>query len=160
MSENWTADDDLLLAALGKALHAADDMPASFVESAKACYSWYTVDSELAELTYDSALPEFELPELATTRAESASVQALTFASNGLTIELEISDRILQGQLVPCQEGEIEMHRPSADVTIVRCDESGYFRFPVIPTGPFRLRCRTDAGVVVTTRWVTLGLAD
>jgi hypothetical protein len=157
MSDHWTNDDELLLTALRHALATEDQPSPEFIATAQACYSWYSIDGELAELTFDSARPDVALPA---TRAESASVQAMTFASAQLTIELEITDRVIRGQLVPHQSGDVELHVLNADVTRVRSDQLGYFSIPVVLAGRFRLRCHTDSDCVVTTRWIALDVPE
>src|SRR5580692_5651501 len=51
--EGW--DDEQLLAALGEAVKAREAVPEWFVETGKNAYAWHNIDSELAQLTYDSA---------------------------------------------------------------------------------------------------------
>ena len=47
-------DDDELLAALGEAIRAREEVPEWFVETGKNAYAWHNIDAELAQLTYDS----------------------------------------------------------------------------------------------------------
>jgi hypothetical protein len=158
MSDHWTDDDQLLLDALRHALDTEEQQPsAEFIATAQACYSWYSIDGELAELTFDSTRAGAALPA---TRAETASVQALTFASAHLTIELEITDDAIRGQLVPHQSGDVELHLLNADITRVHSDQLGYFSIPVVPAGRFRLCCRTASDCVVTTRWIALDVRE
>ena len=46
--------DEQLLSDVGAAIAAADEVPASVIEAAKASFTWRTVDAELAELVFDS----------------------------------------------------------------------------------------------------------
>lgn len=151
MTDNPT-DEVALLAALTRALHDLDDPPPDVITAARACYAWHTIDAELAELTYDSAHQHDQV----TMRADPAAVQALTFTSPQLTIELEIADRTIRGQLVPQQSGNIEFQLVAGDGLRVRSDELGYFATDFVPHGRFRLCCHTSQRVVVTTVWVSL----
>src|SRR5438093_422490 len=110
MASRWWSDDDQLLAALDEALRAARAVPRGFVEAGKAAYTWRGVDAELAALTYDSALDQPRA--LAASRAEPAPLRALTFVSAELTVELEVTEDALLGQIVPAQPGEVEV-RPA-----------------------------------------------
>ncbi|MFC7111302.1 hypothetical protein ACFQQB_69425 [Nonomuraea rubra] len=106
MSEAW--DDHELLARLRAAIEAAEAVPRDFVEAGKSAFAWREIDldmelAELAELTYDSAMHREE--EAAALRADSAVLRALTFAATQLTIELEITEGALLGQVVPPQAG-------------------------------------------------------
>jgi len=151
MTDDWTGDS--LLAALDDALSAARSVPPDFVATGKACFAWHGVDAELAQLTRDSALDS----GLATTaRAESAVIRALTFVAPRLTIELEIGEDALRGQLVPHQAGELELQLVSGEKFGARADELGYFVFARVPTTSFRLYCRAEDDVTVTTTWITL----
>ena len=155
MTNDWT-DDNFLLSALGHALRDMDDPPPDFIAAGQSCHAWFTIDSELAELTYDSARHHDD----AATRAEVAAVQALTFTGSHLTIELEIEPHATHGQIVPPQLGEIEFQVPDGEAIRVRTDEFGYFTVAFVPSGRFRLRCSTSKGVVMTTSWVTLDAHD
>jgi hypothetical protein len=153
--EEWLAalqDDDELVAALHDAMTAREAVPASFVEAAKNAYAWHNIDAELAQLTYDS---ERDQRMVTTTRAETASIRALTFTSPQLSIELEISEDSLLGQILPPQAGTLEIHT-TTEIETTRVDEIGIFAVEPIPSGSFRLRCRTPDGVDVMTGWISL----
>jgi hypothetical protein len=149
--DGW--DEEQLFDALREALRARQAVPARFVEVAKSAYAWHNIDAELAQLTYDSSR---EQDRLAGVRSETASVRALTFTSAHLSIELEVTDDALIGQIIPAQEGTIEVQaqeytRPAAPI-----DQIGCFAIDPIPASPFRLHCHTDQGTDVVTGWITL----
>ena len=150
MREGW--DDEQLLAALREAMKARQAVPSWFVEMATNAYAWHNVDAELAQLTYDS---ETDLARAAATRSEAASIRALTFTSPHLTLELEVAESSLIGQIIPPRAGILEIHTP-AGVTSSPVDEIGCFAVDPIPASPFRLRCRTADGIDALTGWVTL----
>jgi hypothetical protein len=150
----WWSDDDQLLAALGEAVRSARGVLRRFVESGKAVYGSTDLDAELAALVYDSAVDRAE-PVLAT-RAEPAALRNLTFASARLNIHIEVTRDALHGQIVPAQAGEIELDLADGPLRGIPIDEVGWFVVQPVPTGPFRLRCRTSIGAAVVTAWVTL----
>jgi hypothetical protein len=153
MAESW--DDDELLAALGQALAARRAVPREFVEAGQSAFAWRNIDAELAQLTYDSARGAEPEPALRAA-PEAASIRALTFTSAHLTIELEVTRDALVGQVIPVQAGTIEVQSQGGPATAFPADEIGCFSIAPIPAGPFRLYCRTAAGVDAVTGWVTL----
>jgi hypothetical protein len=150
MRDEW--DDDHLLEALHEAMEARAGVPAELAEAAKNAYTWRTIDAELAELTFDSSRE----PELANTRAESASIRALTFTSPRLTIEVEVTQNSLIGQVIPLREGTLETQTQDGATTSTQVDEIGCFSVEPIPLSPFRLRYRGQQGTDVVTGWITL----
>ena len=150
MRDGW--DDEHLLAALGDALRARQEVPEWFVETGKNAYAWHNIDAELAQLTYDSLV---DRERAAAVRSEAASIRALTFTSARLSIELEVSESSLVGQVIPPRAGTLEIHT-TAGVTSSPVDEIGCFVVDPIPSSPFRLRCRTEDGADVLTGWITL----
>jgi hypothetical protein len=153
VASDWSSDDDQLLSALGEALRVAQEVPRGFVEAGKAAIEWPQIDSELAALTYDSALDTGRT--LATVRAEPAQLRYLTFTSPEVTIELEVSGDALLGQVVPPQSGELEILAAGTPARTADIDAVGCFVIRPIPSGPFRLHCHlADANVV--TDWIVL----
>ena len=151
MRDGW--DDEQLLGALREAMRARQAVPSWFVEMGKNAYAWHNIDAELAQLTYDS---QAETKEPAFVRSEAASIRALTFTSARLSLELEVGENSLIGQVIPPQAGTLETHTKDG-LTTSRVDESGYFAVEPIPASPFRLRFQTaGGGVDVVTGWITL----
>jgi hypothetical protein len=150
VSGDWWRDDVALLGRLAEAWQAGQDVPADFVAAGKAVWRPPDLDAELAELVYDSRR------ELAGVRSDTAVLRALTFASATRTIELEVGDGALLGQLVPPAQCEIELEQADGVTAAATSDGLGYFTLPSVPRGPFRLRCRADAGTDVVTAWITI----
>jgi hypothetical protein len=146
-------DDEELLAALRQALAERQAVPPEFVEAAKNAFAWHNIDAELAELTYDSSRDAESAPS---TRAETASIRALTFTSAHLTIELEVTHDSLLGQIVPAQPGTIKVQLRDGAESTVPADEIGRFTVRPIPAGAFRLHCKTSADADALTGWITL----
>ena len=145
-------DDKRLLGELREAIKARQAVPSWFVETGKAAYAWHNIDAELAQLTYDS---ESDVGlAAAVTRSESASIRALTFTSPRLSIELEVTEDSLLGQIIPPRAGTLEVHT-TVGVTSSPVDEIGCFVVD-LPGSPFRLRCRTEDRADVLTGWITL----
>jgi hypothetical protein len=150
MPDDW--DDEEILAELGEALRAREEVPEWFIETGKNAYAWHNIDAELAQLTYDSLV---DRERAAAVRSEAASIRALTFTSTQLSIELEVAESSLIGQIIPPRAGTLEVHT-TAGVTSSPVDEIGCFVVDPIPSSPFRLRCRTEDGADVLTGWITL----
>ena len=155
MSQQWWEDDDQLLAALREAFRSARRVPAEFTATAKATFAWRDIDAELATLTWDSVLVGTEA-ELAGQRAESASLRSLTFTCGELTLEIEVTESALLGQLVPPGPGRIEARTIDGDVIAAVINQVGGFTICPFPRGPFRLFCHTMSGANVLTSWLAL----
>jgi hypothetical protein len=151
VSASW--DDDELLTALRQAVRSREAVPADFVDAAKGAFAWHNIDAELAELTYDSLR---SATDALSTRAEAASIRALTFTSEHVTMELEIVGDTLLGQVVPAQRAAITVQHGTGSRTNLDADEIGRFLVQPVPSGPFRLRCRTAAGTEALTGWIVL----
>jgi hypothetical protein len=148
----WSSDDELMTA-LGDALRAARKIPPDFIEAAKASFAWHNVDVELAALTYDSSADRLAG---VMTRAEPAALRSLTFANGRLTIEMEVINDALYGQVVPPESGEVELQLADHTVSTAAIDAVGYFTIGPVPVDSFRLRCLTSSGYTAVTNWVTL----
>ena len=153
MADQWWSDDDELLEVLKDAMTVAREMSRGFVDAGKAAYAWRTIDAELAALTYDSAWDADQLDTA--TRAENATLRALTFASGGLTIELEVTPEALLGQIAPAQAGVVSVRVDTQETASAQIDEVGFFIIRPVPAGSFRLLCSTDSGESVLTGCVS-----
>jgi hypothetical protein len=149
--ESW--DDDRLLAALRDSIRARQDVPSWFIDTGKSAYAWHNIDAELAQLTYDSSVDALRTTVV---RSEHASIRALTFTSAGVSIELEVTEDCLLGQVVPPRGGTVEVHDKAGATTDTPIDEIGCFVVDPIPASPFRLRFRTADGIDVVTGWIQL----
>jgi len=145
--------DEELLGELQQAISARRAVPPEFVEAAKNAFMWHNIDAELAQLTYDSTRSS-ELA--AATRSEAAFIRALTFTSARLTIELEVAEDSVLGQIVPAQLATIEVQAQDGPASVISTDEIGCFSISPIPAGPFRLRCQVAASGDILTGWITL----
>ena len=145
-------DDERLLAALSEAMKARAAVPSWFIETGKNAFAWHNIDAELAQLTYDSN--EDRMP--AVTRAETASIRSLTFTSEHLTLELEVTGNSLLGQIFLARAGVLEIHTRAGEISTTEVDEIGCFSVEPIPASPFRLRSSASDGTHVLTGWITI----
>jgi len=153
MSGRWWMDDDRLLDALGDALRAGP-VPEDLIEAAKRAFAAHDLDAQFAALVYDSALDDGLA--LAATRAEPAFLRAMTFATADLTIEVEITEDAILGQVLPPRAGVVNVQLAKGEGVTVVVDEAGGFVVRPIPSASFRLHCRTAAGVSALTDWIAL----
>jgi hypothetical protein len=155
MAQQWWQDDDQLLAALGEALRSERNVPADFIAMGKAAFAWRGIDAELATLTYDSIFEGTEA-ELAGARSEPTSLRYLTFTSGERTLEIEVTDDAILGQLVPPSPGRAEARTADGTVVTAVIDQGGGFTFRPVPRGSFRLYCHAASGASVLTNWLML----
>ena len=151
--DDWT--DDELMSELQAALRAEQEAPGALVDAGKAVWTWRSVDAELAALTYDSAL-EAMTERLVATRSESADLRSLTYASQNLTIELEVTRDALLGQIQPAQSARAELALRDGSATAIDVDDVGWFTVRPVPRSPFRISCTTEDGIKVVTAWIEL----
>jgi len=151
MTAVW--NDEELLGALREAVRARQQVPAEFVAVGKSSFAWHNIDAELAELTYDSIR---DVADAVGVRTEAASIRALTFTSARLTIEIEVTQDALVGQIVPPQAAVVKIRFRSGGEADVTADDIGCFTIQPIPIEQFRLECQTADGIQALTGWVVL----
>jgi hypothetical protein len=152
MTMNHWANDDDLMRALGDAVSETRAVPDTARTAARAAFSWRTVDGELLALSYDSMLHEDALVR----RADGAQVRTASFQGDGVTLEVEIDDGNLLGQLVPGQACRVTLESLDGSVLDAEADESGFFSFPKLATGrSVRFRLET-ADTAMTTDWLAV----
>ncbi|MBO3088443.1 hypothetical protein [Cellulomonas dongxiuzhuiae] len=136
------AEEDVLrrvTAAASTAFHAHRGMLALRDELA--------TDLLLLSLVHDSCTAD----EPAGVRDRSGQPsRTLVFEGEGVGVEVEVSDGVIEGQLIPARPGRVVLRRPDGDVAGVDTDEVGYFRLAARPEGPVRLVCESADGTCVT----------
>lgn len=147
-SAQWD-DDDELLAELRAALEAPP-VPEHVATAAKAAYTWRTIDEELAfaALVYDSALAD---PAL----VRGAGPRTLLFEGDRLSVEIEVNEEGVVGQLIPPQAGLVRLLDAAGTFAETQADEVGCFLLPRPERGPVRLICRSGEDAVGTP-WLPL----
>lgn len=137
------AEDDGLLTALGAALATpTEDVPLDVLRSAERAYRWRTTEPRLgpALLVYDPP---------AVNRGQQPHARRLIFASDGLSLELDVGPRTAVGRLLPAETGHVTVEAADGWARSEPVDGSGRFRIPV-PRGPVRFRCVTGNAQLVT----------
>ncbi|WP_117000937.1 hypothetical protein [Desertimonas flava] len=151
-SDPSTPSDDTLLELLGAALQVADPVPEHVLAAARGAVAWRTIDQDLADLVFDSAV------ELTGVR-DRDSARQLTFRTADLEIELMVVDpasRRLVGQLVPPLATSVTLESTS-ESAVQHSDAYGRFTFEAIADGPVRLAVGGAEGRAdVLTDWVLL----
>lgn len=147
MNDTLPLDDDELLARLRGLAAVNDPVPAAVLTAAKGAFALRTLDDELADLLFDSLLDE------ALVGIRGSASRQLTFGVRDMTIDLDVDDDGLVGQVSPSGPTVVELEMLDGSVT-GEVDDLGRF-FLARPTGPFRLRVGVD-GHQVTTEWVNL----
>jgi hypothetical protein len=139
--------DDELGEALRRILAVADPVPGAARAAASAVFSWRDIDAQLAALTSDS------LTELAGAVVRGTPPRMLTFTTDALTIDLEVTEldgqvRIL-GQLSPARAAEVSVEWADGSRSVT-ADVRGRFSVQRLPSGWLRVgvasagRCHTE----------------
>ncbi|MDX6226925.1 MAG: hypothetical protein QOI76_315 [Frankiales bacterium] len=149
--------DDALLAELSAAAAVHDAVPPAVLAAAKASLTWRTIDTELADLAFDSSVDESRV----LVRGPQSDEQLLTFETEELAVDLQVTKRgdgrRLVGQLAPAGVAEIEVRTASGVVVTITSDELGRVPAVDVPAGSLSLRIRrAGAAVAVVTDWVTV----
>jgi hypothetical protein len=149
--------DAELLAELRGAVAAADPVPDRLLDTAKAAYGWRRIDEELANLQFDSLAGSEVLVRGAVvgTTGDRASDLHLSFATGEVSIEVDVADRMIFGQVVPAGATEVTLVQSTGHQLSSPCDALGQFSFDRRPTGPIRLVARQPGGDIVTA-WFTV----
>jgi hypothetical protein len=138
------AFDEGLERELRQAAAVLDPVPDDLRQLALEAYALHDIDARIAELTFDSLVDAIPV------RGATDVPRMLTFQAGELTVDVEVTGDGLIGQVLPPQAARVEvLHgpRPGARLTT---DDLGRFTGEAPPAGPFALRLRTDADVVVT----------
>jgi hypothetical protein len=143
--------DDELFDELRSVLRRTDPVPAEVTDFAKAALAWRRLDVQLAELLEDSVLDE------AAALTRGGGSRSLTFRTDDLTIDVEIQDGHLLGQLAPPAEATVELQGEDGELAATAdADTLGRFRLELGGEGRFRLRVVPPAGRAVETSWFSL----
>jgi len=150
MNSPWT--DDELLRELAAALRE-EPVDDSIVRAAQGAFAWRTVDADLIMLELDSnAIAAADAPVRA---GGSAAPRTLAFRGEQLSVEIEIDEAGIVGQLTPPRPGRVTLLAAAGPQASTQADEVGCFAFPPPVSGPIRLDCRVDDDHFVTP-WVTV----
>ena len=137
-------DGDLLEAELRQAAAILDPVPAQLRENAVAAFALHDLDARIAELTFDSVADAIPV------RGAGDVPRMLTFTAGEVTVDVEVTSQGLMGQVLPPRPARIEVLGGPQTAVPVDADAMGRFSSDAPLTGPFALRLRTGAEVVVT----------
>jgi len=148
-SPRWT-DDELL-----RELRAALREPSvneKLIRAAQAAFTWRTVDADLEILSLET---ELAVSDAAMVRdAGQASPRVFAFHGERLSVEIEVDEHGIVGQLTPPGPARITLVTPDGPQAAADADEVGYFTLPLPPPGPMRLDCQRGSERFLT-EWTT-----
>lgn len=142
-------NDEVLMSVLGKALHEDPEVPPEWREAALAAYSWRTVDDELLALTHDSAV------DVGAAVRGLGEPRTVSFTGGGLSLEVELSDRQIMGQLTATALSQVTFESADGRVRQAPTDETGFFSLPNEDHGLVRFALQSDDNRYVT-EWIVL----
>ncbi|WP_333755531.1 hypothetical protein [Streptomyces sp. IBSBF 3352] len=137
-------DGSGLEAELREAAAILDPVPAQLREIAVAAFALHDLDARIAELTFDSVVDAIPV------RGATDVPRMLTFRAGEVTVDVEVTAHGLMGQVLPPQPARIEVLGGPRTAAPLDADAMGRFAAETPLTGPFALRLRTGAEVVVT----------
>nr|WP_234367574.1 hypothetical protein [Streptomyces pluripotens] len=129
---------------LRRAVTMLDPVPDGLRQLALDAYALYDLDAEIAELTFDS------LVDAVPVRGVTDAPRMLTFRAGEVTVDVEVTGDGLMGQVLPPQTARIEVLGGPHAVRPLTTDALGRFTGDTPSAGPFALRLRTGAEVIVT----------
>jgi hypothetical protein len=144
-------DDDALIADLRAALAEPGAVSAQAREAARAALTWRTVDEELMRLTHDSLFADHSLVRSSGT----APPRVLAFQASGFSLEVELDEDTLTGQLLPGAAATVEVSDAGGPQVRVDTDEDGFFTVSGVTGGRVRIQV-TRQGSTHTSEWVSL----
>ena len=150
MNSPWS--DDELLRELAAALRE-EPVDDSIIRAGQGAFAWRTVDADLILLELDSSATAAAGAQVRA--GESAAPRTLAFHGEQLSVEIEIDEAGIVGQLTPPQPGRVTLLTAVGQEASTQADEVGCFAFPSPLSGPVRLDCRVDDDHFVT-QWITV----
>ncbi|GHA07406.1 hypothetical protein ACFOOM_15555 [Streptomyces echinoruber] len=137
----------VLEAELRQAAAILDPVPAELRRIAVEAYALHDLDARLAELAFDS------LQDASPVRGADDTPRMLTFRAGEVTVDVEVTEQGLIGQVLPPRPARIEVLGGPHAVAALTADDRGRFTGDTPPAGPFALRLRTG-GEVIVTEWL------
>jgi hypothetical protein len=148
----WHDSDDALIQEVKEALARERAVPDQVIQAAMDAYDLRHLDAELEllSLSFDSLM------------ADAAGVRGLAqdgprmlvFDGEELTLELEIGDDVLMGQVVPARSDRVIVECADGRVDEADADDAGFFLLRRPAHGPIRLKLRQASNVV--TGWISI----
>ena len=156
------SSDEGLMLELRSLLTRLDPVDPRLLDKARFAYCWRSVDSELAELSFDSLVDHDMALAVRAGGDPAVEPRMLGFGAvvggENVAIEVEVTPGparpALVGQLLPAGAATVELQAGTGEVDTVQADELGRFLIEPVPSGPVRLRVRHGERLVHTT-WVS-----
>ncbi|MEN3358956.1 MAG: hypothetical protein V7637_2938 [Mycobacteriales bacterium] len=152
MTRQWDSDD-ALLAELHGATHRPGPPADAIRRAGHAAFRFRTAGTGrvIAGLTYDSALDGAG----AVRGDEPGGRRALTFTAAEMSVEVELADGRVIGQLIPPVAAEVQLLTVTGSAGESTADSLGCFVLPRPGSGPARFKCVVGDQVVYTD-WVSI----
>ncbi len=144
----WLVSDERLLDELARALSEPHRLDAATVDLLMTGYDLVHLEAREAELVWSSR----DAP-LVATRSTSTETLQLTFEAGGLSIELDITDRLLTGHIDPPSRAIVYFEQIGATARTA-VDELGSFEFALTSNRLFRLRVDAPKLLSTVTPWL------
>jgi hypothetical protein len=122
------------------------------IRAAEAAFTWRTVDADLEILSMET---ELAASDTAMVRdAGQAAPRVFVFHGERVSVEIEVDDVGIVGQLTPPGPARITLVTPDGPQAAADADEVGCFSLPPPPPGPMRLDCQRGSERFLT-EWTT-----
>jgi hypothetical protein len=149
-SPTWS--DDELLRELRAALQESP-VDESVIRAAQAAFTWRTVDDDLELLSLEAGCGL--TTDVLVRDSGPGGPRILTFHGERLSVEIEIDEAGIVGQLTPPRPGQVTLVTADGPRATTQADDVGCFTFPPPTAGPLRLDCRLGDDHFITD-WVTV----
>jgi len=147
-------DDDVLMERLAEAVGRERTVPEHVMQAAKDTFDWRGVDEELELLTlsFDSSLTE----AVGVRGPATDSPRMLVFDGEELTIEIEVGQDVLMGQVVPARSELVILQCADGRVDEATADDAGFFLLRRPVQGPIRLKWPNGEAAGAVTGWISI----
>jgi hypothetical protein len=123
------------------------------IRAAQAAFTWRTVDADLEILTLETELAVSDTARVRSTG--HGAPRMFAFHGEQLSVEIEIDDEGIVGQLTPPGPARVTLVTPDGPQVATDADEIGCFTLPAPPPGPMRLDCQRGSDRFLT-EWTTI----
>lgn len=127
-------------------------MDEKLIRAAQAAFTWRTVDADLEILSLETELAVSDTAQVRGTG--QGSPRTFAFHGKRLSVEIEIDDDGIVGQLTPPGPARVTLVTPDGPQAAADADEVGCFTLPAPPAGPMRLDCQRGSDRFLT-EWTT-----